>query len=290
VAIAALASVAICAPGQPTIGHAHSTESAARELRTDEVELLYSAEQLLVTDCMTRKGFRYWVNPRNPVPELRDFVYGVDDVEWARRNGYGGYLQRRLDQVLNANPNRQYAQRLTGTRRAAYLEALNGTPDAGTALTATLPSGITVRRSSRSCTSEAQRELYVDLPAWYRAVKVTEAVPLVAYGLAQADGRLKAAVGRWSACMHAAGHPFADPQQPRASVTTTVADAPSPQEVRLAVAEATCAQGTGLADTARTVNGEYTRQVETRYRTEVTDKRRLAVAALPRAHEVLRRH
>lgn len=263
-----------------------------RELSASEIQSLHSAEQRLVAECMSRHGFRYWPNPLDPVPELRDFPYVVDDLDWARRHGYGSQLQRRMDEVLEASPNRRYARGLTPARRAAYLDALNGTPDAGAELTATLPSGLRVRRSARSCVSWAQRALYADLPTWYRAVKVTDALPPAAYALAQRDNRLRAAVERWSGCMRAAGHPYANPAQARAAVSQAAPSAPSvpsAQEIRLAVAEATCARRTGLASTARTVDRDQLRELQARHRTEVIDRWRLSVAALPRAREVLDR-
>lgn len=164
---------------------------------------------------------------------------------------------------------------------------MNGDPDEPDALRATVPGGGVLRRSSHSCTSEAERRLYGDLPAWYRVTKTTDNLVGLRVGRVLADPRYAAGVTGWRRCMHAAGYDFADPAAARASVPEPRSYTVPAGEVRLAVAEATCATRTGLDRLARRLDAEHRRAVEARFRTDVADRLRLEAAALPRARAVL---
>ncbi|MEV4815980.1 hypothetical protein [Micromonospora tulbaghiae] len=250
-------------------------------------DVRYAATQVLIRDCMQRRGFRYWPVPRQPVPELREFPYVLDDVSYARRYGYGGALERRLQEAMAADPNARYVRDLPPERGAAAVRAVNGDPGEPDALRATLPAGGVLRRSSHSCTSEAERQLYRDLPAWYRATKVTDNLAGLRVGRVLADPRYADGVRAWRRCMRAAGHDVADPASARASVPEPTAGSATPGEIRLAVAEATCAARTGLGPLARRLDAEHRGALDRRFRTEVTERLRLEAAALPRARAVL---
>ncbi len=271
---AVLLSVAAC-----------TDQQAATELRAvtaAEEDLLYQAEQLLTRDCMRSAGFDYWVTPRNPVPENRDFPYVVDDVAWATQYGYGTSLRRKLDQ----SPNRHYFESLSEDRKSAAVRALNGDRPEG--LTATLPNGIEVQHSDQGCTSEAQRELYGDLPAWYRTIKVTENLFGERVGRTVSDERYPIAVTSWSRCMRAKGHRYGSPDETGALFT---ADNPPPSstELKLAVAEATCANSTPLASTAEALDREADAALREQYRGPIAEQQRLQLAALPRAQTIVDR-
>jgi hypothetical protein len=290
---AALPAVAGCSSATPGAAAADQARSAARpveagrEITAAESALLYTAEQTLIRQCMSRRGFQFWITPSNPVPEYRDFPYVVDDVAWARKHGYGSALQRRMDRALTSDPNHRHVESLPAARRAAHLEALNGRPHPGGTLRAVLPSGMVVGRSDRSCVSEAQRNLYTDLPAWYRASKVTENLPGLRQGLVHGDRRVIAGTTIWSRCMRLAGYPYADPGQARAAVPPPDRPGALAREIRVATAEATCAGQSGLAATVRDRDRHVKRLVDQRYRSEVSDRLRLQLAALPRARAVV---
>ncbi|MEU7809775.1 MULTISPECIES: hypothetical protein [unclassified Micromonospora] len=250
-------------------------------------EVLYAATQLLIRDCMQRRGFRYWPAPRRPVPELREFPYVLDDVSYARRHGYGGALERRLQEAMAADPNARYVRELPPERGAAAVRAVNGDPGEPDALRATLPAGGVLRRSSHSCTSEAERRLYLDLPGWYRVVKITDNLAGLRVGRVLADPRYAAGVTAWRRCMRAAGHDVADPAAARASVPEPASGSVATGELELAVSEATCATRTGLGRLSRQLDAEHRRAVERRFRTEVADRLRFETAALPRARAAL---
>ncbi|MEU4222458.1 hypothetical protein [Actinoplanes sp. NPDC026623] len=257
------------------------------ELTAAESALLDRAELLLIRDCMRRRGFDYLVAPRPARPQYRDFPYVVDDAGWARRHGYGADLQRRRDAAARAEPNTKRLDALAPADRAAELFALNGVAGADTDVTAVLPSGVTTRRSASSCTSEAERGLYGDLPAWYRAERVTENLPGLRVHLVLGDARYRRAAAAWSRCMARAGHRYDEPAQARYAVLSADPPMPRAQEIALAVAEATCADRTGLSATAADLDRRYARVVDDRYAAEIADRRRLQRGALPGAHAIV---
>lgn len=57
---------------------------------------------------MRAEGFSYWPVPRVPHPDLRDFPYGVDDVDWARGHGFGRRIEQQLDEEAAASPRARY--------------------------------------------------------------------------------------------------------------------------------------------------------------------------------------
>ncbi|GGK73621.1 hypothetical protein [Mangrovihabitans endophyticus] len=256
-------------------------------ITADQSTLLDRAEQFLIRDCMRRHGFAYTVVPRATQPRYRDFPYVVDDPGWARAHGYGTDLLRRRDAAARAEPNTRRWDRMPESTRAAALFALNGMPGARTDLTAVLPSGVTTRRSATSCTSQAERRLYDDLPTWYRATRVTENLAPVRIRLVADDARFRRAVARWGRCMADAGHDYDTPALARAAVLSAVPPMPRRREVALAVTEATCAGQTGLSGTARRLDRQYARTVDGRYATAIADRKRLQRTAIPRAQAVV---
>jgi hypothetical protein len=104
------------------------------------------------------------------------------------------------------------------------------------------------------------------------------------------DKRFTHAVEQWSTCMRRAGHDYADPPAIRRELPSLTKGLSSEKsyavEVGLAVAEATCATGTPLADTARALDTEYRDKKLGRYATDITTYRRMALAALARAKDI----
>ncbi|WP_435055129.1 hypothetical protein [Micromonospora aurantiaca (nom. illeg.)] len=278
----------------PSEGHASAGPPAASAAAVPvppvsgtPAEVRYAATQALIRDCMQRRGFRYWPVPRQPVPELREFPYVLDDVSYARRHGYGTALERRLQETMAADPNARYVRDLPPERGAAAVRAVNGDPGEPDALRATLPAGGVLRRSSHSCTSEAERQLYRDLPGWYRVTRITDNLAGLRVGRVLADPRYADGVRAWRRCMRAAGHDSADPASARASTPEPTSGSVTPGEIRLAVSEATCATRTGLGRLARRLDAEHRRALDRQFHTEVAERLRLEAAALPRARAVL---
>ncbi|MET9291129.1 hypothetical protein [Streptomyces sp. NPDC003077] len=287
-----LASVLLClatvsagcaaTPDAPTAARPSSADP--RPLTGQERQVLRTAEQVLTRRCMTAQGFRMWPTPPDPVPDARDFPYVVDDPAWAARHGYGSDLQRRIEAVRAADPNRRYLRGLPPARRAAALAALNGAVREGPKVT--LPDGTVLGRSRHGCTSAALRDLYGDLDAWFRVQTLTDNLSGTRQSRVFADPAYRDAIRQWSTCMNRRGHDYADPGASRAAFADPRTPAQRAREIATAVDEARCARDSGLAATARRLDRHYDATLRTQYRTALQDRLRREHAALPRARAV----
>ncbi|OAH15899.1 hypothetical protein [Streptomyces jeddahensis] len=262
---------------------------AARELTHTEQILVQRAEALLVKECMAGEGFRYWVGPLPTVDDLKGGGYVVTDVDWAKRQGYGGRLSARLPRLQREDPNHAYTNGLSHKEALRYDEVLNGGPSAGM-LTVELPGGGTIQTPRRSCQTEAKQRLYGDFETWFKAEKIaTNLTDLYVPDLLD-DKRFTNAVGEWAACMRAAGHEYAEPPAIRAELPALTEGLSSAEahavEVRLAVAEARCATRTPLAATARKLDEEYRGKRLGAYREDIATYRRMRLTALARAEDI----
>jgi hypothetical protein len=259
----------------------------AREVTAPEAALLHAAEQELIRVCMAELGFPYWTIAYQPVPEYREFPYVVDDVAWARRHGYGGALEQRLRQLRISDPNTRYFAGLSTGRKRAALTAINGERPVG--LEAVLPDGGVLRRSDGGCTSRAEHRLYGDVRTWFRVEQIVSSLGSMRRGRVAGDPRFQQAVQRWARCMRDAGHRYSNPSDLRASLPEPGPPRAHDMEVRLAVAEATCAHRSGLAAVARELDGHHAATLNHDHRDDVATKRRLELAAVPRARAILAR-
>jgi hypothetical protein len=266
---------------------APAVERGPRSITHADTELLYTAEQLLIKACMRRAGFTYHPAPRNPVPGHRDFPYVVDDVDWARRHGYGSDLQNEKSRLAEVSPNRRYFENLPESRRVALGIAMNGPYPKG--LRAYLPNGQLVEHSDKGCASEARRRLYENLPAWYRLVKLTESMSGLRNGLVTADPAYRKAVAQWSRCMRGSGFRYPTPAHSRAAGLAGNPLTGRATEIRLAVAEATCAGSSGLARTVKTLDRHYDGVLRRRFQSEMLTEQKLQVGALGRARAIVSR-
>ncbi|MFJ5173430.1 hypothetical protein ACIP68_06225 [Streptomyces griseoviridis] len=266
-------------------GNAGSGQARHAFHLTGEAETLDVAEQLLERDCLEKQGFRLWVVPGSP-PQ-RTFPYGVDDIGWARKHGYGSRLRAGLEKAVSADPNQKYFDSLPPDRRAALLAAVNGPRPKG--LRVRLPNGVEVSHSDQGCTAEAERYLYRDLPAWFWATRVTNNLDGVRVAMVVADERYREALAGWKRCMGDKGYAFATPAQSADRALDPARGLTREQEIRLAVTEAGCARSSGLSGVAASLDREYGAQVRKRYAKEVGDLARLTREAMPRARAVVAR-
>jgi hypothetical protein len=247
--------------------------------------MLHDATQLLVRDCMRRRGFLFYIVRPTHVRGDRFFPYVIDNVRWARHHGYGADIERQVALQRHSDRNARYFASLPPRRRTAALAALNGPRPQG--LEVTLPGGQAVAsKSDRSCTSDAERALYGDLEAWFRASTLTANLSVLWRSLVVADPAFTAGVTAWSNCMRRRGYAYTDPNQTRAEMTShTRIDLA--RAVDIAVAEATCATTTGLGAIAHRLDRRYGKAVRHQYRSVLLQARRLQLAALPRARSIV---
>ncbi|MEU0382865.1 hypothetical protein [Streptomyces chartreusis] len=270
----------------------HDTPAAspARELTDAERARLRSAEELLVKQCMEAEGFTYWAAPTAVVEKNKAYAYVVDDVAWAKRNGYGGKLAKKAVKARLNDPNLAYLEKLPARESARYDRTLDG-DETGRMLSVDMPTGGTVRTPADSCRATAAERLYGSYGTWFRVKKTTDSLTPLYVPVLKREKRFVTALKAWSACMRTAGHPYADPPAVRAELeelTDGLSDAEAHAvEVELAVDEATCAQRTSLADTARALEGEYrAEKLPRRYREAIATRRQLEAAALDRAEDI----
>ncbi|TXS35326.1 hypothetical protein EAO77_37040 [Streptomyces sp. t39] len=259
---------------------------AASPPSAGEAGLLHDAQQLLLRDCLRRHGFAYTVFPLDEESAAARFPYVVDDTDWARRHGYGGDLAERAARLAAEDPNRAYFASLPPDRRARALVVSNGPSPGG--LSVRLPGGGELRRSDRGCVAEAERRLYGDHGAWFRASARVEALDRIRRSRVVADPAYAEPLRAWSLCMRRAGHPYATPAAARAAAAGPKRALPRDREIALALAEAACAESSGLGATARRLDARHGAALRDAYRADVGTRDRLRAKALIRARQILR--
>ncbi|GAA3468734.1 hypothetical protein GCM10018965_032870 [Nonomuraea roseola] len=211
------------------------------------------------------------------------FPYVVDDVEWARENGYGRARREELGRA--AAPSENYFRGLPEDRRQAWLTAFHG--DRAAALEAELPIGGVVGHSANGCAAQAWQELYGDKGRWFRASRVIQTLDNMRIGQTQADPAYRAALKRWSECMSRTGFAATTPLALRKQrLAQQGADAES-HDKNAATAEARCAVDTGLSKTARDLDAANAAALKKRYPREFESAARLRESALPKARALV---
>lgn len=251
--------------------------------------LLEKAAQVLIGRCMRAHGFQYFLaTAPSAAPDERTFPYGIDDVSWARKHGFGRPPERDTPRSQHASPNARYAANLPEGRQQAYLTALYGTEDESVSVT--LPTGYTVSQSTNGCLASAQRYLYGDFSRWFRAKTIVNNLAAEIQPKVRNDARYLRALDSWATCMRHSGHPAASPSTLRARFVTRSErmDAGETRhlERELAVAEARCMRRTELAEIAHFLDRLYTAKVRKLRRTHIHAVRAMRTAALGRAREV----
>ncbi|MFI7141348.1 hypothetical protein ACIBQ5_27565 [Streptomyces massasporeus] len=279
-----------CGPAQKPAAEAPPSAPEGASLTEAQLAVIDRAELVLTKKCMARHGHPYWVAPSMRADELRAPGYVLDDVGWARRHGYGGGIQQKALAAKRHDRNITYRAGLSEAEARAYVRALSGGP--GTPLLTTpLPGGGKVRASNGGCEADAKKRLYGDPSVWFRADKTaTNLTPLYVPRLLR-DERFTKAQRLWAVCMRRAGHSYPDPTAIRSALPRLTqgldAGRAHTAEVRLAVAEATCARSTGFAETARRLEREHSAPVRARFARDIATRDRLQRAALTRAERIL---
>ncbi|MER6134003.1 hypothetical protein [Streptomyces sp. NPDC001815] len=278
-----------CGPGGPTASPSRTAQPAPflRQATNTELATLRRAEDILERRCMARAGFHLPAasKPVRTGPEPPPMALVLGDVPWAREHGYGSRVRTPEETAhLRVNdPVGDYLRALKPQRRAEALRAWQG--GGVDTIEVTLPGGMTTGRSTRGCTSKARGELYGDFRTWFGADAVDRDVTGLAMSRAQADPAYTKALRRWSDCVSERGLPQKSPQDLRAALGD---EAPRAKEIKYAVAEASCAVGSGLAEVAGDVEERHLTDVRERYRADVANARRMRLAALPKAERIVR--
>ncbi|MGA5121242.1 hypothetical protein [Streptomyces pseudogriseolus] len=278
-----------CGPGDSAAPAPRASADAAlpREVTAKELGTLNRAEDILERRCLAHAGFRLPAapEPARTGPEPPPMALVLADASWAREHGYGHRVRTPEETArLHADdPVGEYLRALKPKRRAEALRVWQG--GGVDTVEVTLPSGATTGRSTRGCTSEARGELYGDFRVWFGADAVDRGVMALAMSRAQAEPAYTKALRSWSDCVAGRGLPHETPQRLRAALGES---APVTKEIEYAVAEADCAAASGLAEVADDVMGRHLSEGRERYRADVTNARRMRLAALPKAERIIR--
>ncbi|MEV8636473.1 hypothetical protein AB0395_32985 [Streptosporangium sp. NPDC051023] len=279
-AVAAL-SAAGCAGG--------SAERAVAPLSAAETARLAQTELVLTGRCMEAHGFRFDTGtPPAAAGEAdsRHFVFGVDDIAWAKAHGFAQPDVQEGDLKQEKNPNARYFESLSTARQSEFMKALYG--DAKSRRVAVrLPSGHTISASAEGCQADAQEKLYGDFRTWFNNQTITGNLKAEVMPKVLADPRFKARQQQWARCMADAGHPTESIQAFRAAFVAEKARlteaAATRLERKLAVTEARCVNSTQLSTVGREVQETYTREVFEKHSGTVNRYRAMQRSALSRA-------
>jgi len=263
-----LTSVSGCTPAS----------TATHEL--PDLDVLHQAEEILVRNCMARHGFTYQPQPRTTTPDLERFPYVVDDLEWARANGYGRAERRELAREAS-----RHYRGLPPAQQRAWRAAYHGDRPSG--LEAQLPSGGRIRHSDRGCAARAWQELYGDMRQWFRVRTITAAVGGMRVRQTLQDARYVAARKRWQQCMDAEGFRAEAPLALRKQQLGYQGADGEARDRAAATSEAKCAVRSGLSEDARQLDAANAAALENRYQAEYGTAARLRKLALPKARAVL---
>lgn len=205
--------------------------------------LLTAAEEVLVGRCMRDQGVAYPKEP--PKADTRTDEERALNLAERRRLGYG--LSRANGSDVPALD--QYVRALPARARATFTRALFGAEEQRRAIE--LPGTGPVSFPGEGCLHDAQATLYGDILTWARVTYVPEELNNKVAALATASPEYNQAMRRWATCMRQAGYAYALPAKVSEDFSGRYkAHGKSKdllqQEIKAAVADATCAQQVGI--------------------------------------------
>lgn len=221
-----------------------STDSDALPLDSFRAEFtstrkaIFDSEQILMSECMARSGFTYPAT-RYQLADLYLGVYGLERVDRAKALGY---TRPEIDSEPDLVQIEMAKVPADPAARAAYIAALNGSPDSATIPVSAPVEGLpTTVLFPNGCLGEADLAIYGS-PENYAAYQNLSAWAQItlqsAIETASTTGDGQAAVIEWSQCMTESGYNFdhltqpfeADWGEPR----------PGDTEIRAALADIAC--------------------------------------------------
>ncbi|MFV0131979.1 hypothetical protein ACLGIH_01690 [Streptomyces sp. HMX87] len=248
-------------PGAPD----PATSGIRTELTGAEKDLLNDAEQRLITDCMRGEGFSYTVDPPPPNrSRAPDRPFGLDDVAWARRHGYGLAADGRSGDrggaaQTPAGSQERYLASLTPERRLAFDRALNGTDRE--AIVVEVPGRGQILTSADGCQAEARSRLYGDLHRWTEAKAIVVNLGYITWDQVVSEPGYTKALEGWRDCMAARGLPYRSSSEAIGDVASRrpqhTGESARKREMRTAVADAECNRDAGLSRTGTRLLREH---------------------------------
>jgi hypothetical protein len=224
-----------------------------------EENTIGQAMQVLVQQCMVKKGLRYFVSPLPVVAILASNVdslsaLGSQSMASRRMNGYGQYnevvtqegqTQSTTPGVLGAaptDPETLYQQSLSPNERTIYEAALAGAPDSAKGFSV-LGMG-TVTAPTSGCFAKSESELFGSVGKAIASSGLGAITSTLSSGMSR-DPSYSGAMRKWSACMARAGYRDSTPAAAQASMAHTyAATGPTPAnkqlEISISISDLTC--------------------------------------------------
>ena len=263
---------------------ANSGAVAAGSIKPSVAEqsmIIYRADQRLIKSCMRTQGFSYSYSPASVVLPEQLFPFGIDELGWARANGFGREI---LDEMTASQ---KYVARLSTSDRNRYFLDLNGPGPIGPGVTASLPTGEVIGHSTSGCIASADRELYGNYRSWFKVSSQYQDLNNLVVNRVLQSNSYRSAVLEWSSCMSIHGHAYLSPAQAMHSFLTAMPPMPREIEHSVAQTEVNCGITVGLFRFAHRLEDEDAGRIRRQYSMIVSANRRFNAAALPRAEKVL---
>jgi hypothetical protein len=254
---------------------------ASSTLGHKDSSTLYKADQALIKACMSSNGFEYWTQPKPVRPPEVQFPYGIDNLAWAKANGFGAALFSKI------TPNERYVSGLIQPKQNRYDLDLNGPGPSGPGVAVTLPTGEVLGHSSSGCVAEADRKLFGNYQGWFRISSQYQDLNDVIVGRVLQNRVYDAAVLKWSSCMSSHGDTYASPAQAMQSFLTAKPAKSRALEKTVAESEVICGDQVGLFRIANRLANEIREVVDHQYAIIVHSNNRYDDAALSRASKIL---
>jgi hypothetical protein len=219
----------------------------AYTLGTDDLSTLSRARLALMADCLGRHGFAFEIPEPRPIP-------------WARHERRYGLT----DQARAA-------------RHGYHVPEITGRPPPREPR---LPDDI-----AEDCLDWARRRLHQDAPDLPEP-RLADALDLRAYQLSKEDSRVRAVFSAWSRCMRRNDFSYPDPMAANNDVAFAT-EAPTEDEIRVAVSDVRCKQQVGVVQVWATVEMAYQRQAVETHRDQLELIRQAIQVRLANAQAVL---
>ncbi|MEU1146905.1 hypothetical protein ABZ380_15125 [Streptomyces sp. NPDC005901] len=256
----------------------------------DGIGVRSAAEEELIRQCMTARGFRYIKAPDDTTPVKTAADYAISPQQ-AEERGYG--LRAQLESTANAprDANNDALSALPASRREKWQTAFSG-GRAAPMVKVSVPEVGQMQTRDGGCIAKARRQLYGSLEQFLKLLTFQGNFAGQMEQRAARDPRVTALNGRWSACMTKRDHPgLAEPSKAAVRAGDTYrsrnAEDAFTFERAIAEADATCQQRLHYVPRRRLVEDLYLTAGMRKYEAEVTAVREMNRDAQERARRIL---
>jgi len=216
---------------------------ALQSYAAEDEELIWSATQLLIADCMAVKGYEYSAIPPEDVRGNRQLAAMVDhlDATIAASAGYHANaiaLDASVEKALLAHNVAAAANDARAVDDPSFTVALEGA------------------EGGEGCIRDAYDALYAGrtpMPELFREL----IGPIVSeiYQRVASDAAVRGALAAWSTCMSVAGMQYSTPVQARAAFA--LAESVTAQEIAVATRDSQCREEVDLITTQTRAEWKY---------------------------------